>query len=242
MSAQLLDHYGIRTPRKALHEHNERARIDAVLGEPRARAGAGADLRCRHAAALRSRLSAGPRRARSRTCRSSPFRAPRRCSRRWRSPGLPTDAFGFIGFLPVQGRGARQCARGAQGSRAKRWCSTNRRAGSATRLPRWPKCSATIATAAVALELTKRFERVASRHARRPRRRVRRRRDQGRGGDPRRRRRRSRRSRCRRLAGGARRGAGRRSRCAPPSTRSPHSFGLKRKEVYDAALALKAEE
>ena len=29
-SATLLEHYGIRTPRQALHEHNERARIEPV--------------------------------------------------------------------------------------------------------------------------------------------------------------------------------------------------------------------
>ena len=34
-SATLLAHYGIRTPRRALHEHNERAKLDLILDELR---------------------------------------------------------------------------------------------------------------------------------------------------------------------------------------------------------------
>src|SRR3954447_13078278 len=32
-SATLLEHYGIRTPRRSLHEHNERARIGEIVAE-----------------------------------------------------------------------------------------------------------------------------------------------------------------------------------------------------------------
>ena len=96
--------------------------------------------------------------------------------------------------------------------------------------------------AAVALELTKRFERVVSRHARRASRRVQAM-DETKG-------------EAVIVVGGAPERGGRRGRLAARrwprrSSGQPlraavdeitERFGLKRKEVYDAALALKAEE
>ncbi len=74
-SARLLDHYGIKTPREALHEHNERERIEPLLADLARGAAHRADLGRRHAAALRSGLSSGARRPRR---RRTDFRRPRR--------------------------------------------------------------------------------------------------------------------------------------------------------------------
>ena len=180
-----------------------------------------ADLRCRHAAALRSRLSAGAGGARGGAaglCRARRLGAARGAGGR---PGLPTDAFTFFGFLPAKAGARANAPRRAGGTRRKRWCSTNRRAGSARRCGAGRGLRRRSGQAAVALELTKNFERVARGHAGRPRGRFAAEADQGRGGD-----------RRGRGAGDGRRcpptgrpalGRGARTsrRCAPPSTRSP---------------------
>lgn len=156
-SATLLDHYGIRTPRKSLHEHNERARIGEVIssieagravaqisdagtpllsdpGFPLVRAVREANLQVfanPGASALLAALA---------------------------SAGLPTDAFGFVGFLPSKS-GARANALTALKARGDTlvFYESPRRLGDtlaamAEALGDRP--------AAVALELTKRFERV----------------------------------------------------------------------------------
>ena len=189
-----------------------------------ARIGAGAavarPLGRGHATAFRSRVSAGARRAqdaghpRARAPGASAVLAALAIV------GLPTDAFGFVGFLPPKSE-ARANAIAALAERRDTLVSTSRRAGW------WRRCGAMEdgfgydRPAAVALELTKRFERtyrgtvgsvLAELEADRG--------DQGRGGDPRRR--------------GAGAGGGRgdtgvphwrqRSKanpCAPRSTRSP---------------------
>jgi 16S rRNA (cytidine1402-2'-O)-methyltransferase len=236
-SATLLDHYGIRTPRKSLHEHNERARIGEVLqsleagravaqisdagtpllsdpGFPLVRAVREANLpvfAIPGASALLAALA---------------------------SAGLPTDAFGFIGFLPSKA-GARANALVALKSRADTlvFYESPRRLGDtlaamAEALGERP--------AAVALELTKRFERV----------------ERGTlgelamhfgAGDTK--------GEAVILVGGAEgvvveeadwKAALEEALVAQPLRAAVDEitarYGLKRKEVYDAALALKAEE
>jgi 16S rRNA (cytidine1402-2'-O)-methyltransferase len=158
VSHKLLDHYGIRTPRSPLHEHNERSRIDAILAElgagkaialisdagtplisdpgfPLVRAAQGAGIAVYAvpgASALLSALSIA---------------------------GLPTDSFTFIGFLPTKSE-ARANAVAALADRRetlvfyespRRLVDTLRALADALGDDR---------PAAAALELTKRFERV----------------------------------------------------------------------------------
>ena len=92
--------------------------------------------------------------------RASPrCRAPRRCWRRWRSAGLPTDRFFFEGFLPPKdGRAARAHRRACAASR-RRWCSSRAARASPRRSPTSPPGSAP-REAAVCRELTKLHEEV----------------------------------------------------------------------------------
>lgn len=157
-SARLLDHYGIIGPRKSLHEHNERERVDEVLaqladgkaiavisdagtpllsdpGYPLVRAARGAGLpvfAVPGASALLSALAVS---------------------------GLPTDAFTFVGFLPPKAV-----------ARRNRLDELRTRPETLVFYESPRRLGATLATmaevfgdgreAAVALELTKRFERV----------------------------------------------------------------------------------
>ena len=102
----LLDHYGIATPVESLFEHNERARVPGLIrrleagerlavvtdaGSP-AVADPGYPLvRAAIAAGIRVESVPGP---------SAPIAA-------LQVSGFPTDAFAFVGFLPVK-RGARR--------------------------------------------------------------------------------------------------------------------------------------
>lgn len=157
-SGKLLDHYGIRTKRQPLHEHNERARIEPVLtsiaggaavalisdagtplvsdpGFPLVRAAQDAGhpvFAIPGASALLAALSVA---------------------------GLPTDAFGFLGFLPPKSE-ARANAIAALKDRRdtlvfyespRRLVETLRAMAEGFGYDR---------PAAVALELTKRFERT----------------------------------------------------------------------------------
>lgn len=156
-SATLLDHYGIRTPRKSLHEHNERARIGEVI----------ASIQAGRAVAQISDagtpLLSDPGFPLVRAVREAnlPVFANPGASAllaALASAGLPTDAFGFIGFLPSKS-GARANALTALKPRGDTlvFYESPRRLGDtlaamAEALGDRP--------AAVALELTKRFERV----------------------------------------------------------------------------------
>ncbi|WP_323014270.1 16S rRNA (cytidine(1402)-2'-O)-methyltransferase [Devosia sp.] len=157
MSARLLDHYGVKARRMALHEHNERARIDAILariaggeaialisdagtpllsdpGFPLIRALAEANLPVfpiPGASALLSGLVVA---------------------------GLPTDAFAFHGFLPSKA--------GARANALKKLADSRETLVFYESPRRLANTLAAMAEAfgarpaAVALELTKRFERV----------------------------------------------------------------------------------
>lgn len=156
-SATLLDHYGIRTARKSLHEHNERARIGEVIaavGEGRAVAqisDAGTPLLSDPGFPL-------VRAVREAGLPVFALPGPSALLAALATAGLPTDAFGFIGFLPAKA-GARDNALAALKARSDTlvFYESPRRLGDTL---------AAMADAfgdrpaAIALELTKRFERV----------------------------------------------------------------------------------
>lgn len=238
MSARLLDHYGIRTPRKALHEHNERARAEAVLD----------DLRRGGKVALISDagtpLLSDPGFPLVRAAREADlpvFAIPGASAllAALATAGLPTDAFTFIGFLPAKA-GQRANALTPLKSRTETlvFYESPRRIGDS--LAAMAEVFGADRPAAVALELTKRFERLhrgtladlgaefAS--------------DETRG------------EAVILVAGATETGvttedwqAALSAALADQPLRAAvdeitEKFGLKRKEVYDAALALKAEK
>ncbi|MBN9308192.1 MAG: 16S rRNA (cytidine(1402)-2'-O)-methyltransferase [Devosia sp.] len=156
-SATLLDHYGIRTPRKSLHEHNERARVGEVI------AAIGAGRAVAQISDAGTPLLSDPGFPLVRAVREAglpvfALPGPSALLAALASAGLPTDTFGFIGFLPAKA-GARANALAALRARGDTlvFYESPRRLGDTL---------AAMADAfgdrpaAVALELTKRFERV----------------------------------------------------------------------------------
>ena len=157
-SATLLDHYGIRAEKRSLHEHNERQRADAIvaaIGEGRAVAqisDAGTPLLSDPGFPLvRAVREAG----------LPVFAIPGASAllAALASAGLPTDAFGFIGFLPNKA-GQRANALAALRGRMDTlvFYESPRRLGDS--LAAMAEAFGADRPAAVALELTKRFERV----------------------------------------------------------------------------------
>lgn len=158
-SARLLDHYGIRTPRKPLHEHNERARIEAILGD------LGRGGRIALISDAGTPLLSDPgfplvRAAREAGLPVFAIPGPSALLAALAVAGLPTDAFAFVGFLPPRA-GARANALGALRSRPETlvFYESPRRLGPA--LSAMAEALGGNREAAVALELTKRFERVS---------------------------------------------------------------------------------
>ena len=158
MSARLLDHYGIRTPRKALHEHNERQRLDAVIE----------DLQRGGRVALISDagtpLLSDPGFPLVRAAREAGlpvFAVPGASAllAALATAGLPTDSFAFFGFLPSK---AGQRAAALAGNKDSRetlvYYESPRRLGDT--LAAMADAFGADRPAAVALELTKRFERL----------------------------------------------------------------------------------
>ena len=158
MSARLLDHYGIRTVRKALHEHNERARIDAVLD----------DLRRGGKVALISDagtpLLSDPGFPLVRAAREADlpvFAIPGASAllATLATAGLPTDAFSFVGFLPSKaGQRANALLAWKDSRETLVFYESPRRIGDS--LVAMAETFGADRPAAVALELTKRFERL----------------------------------------------------------------------------------
>jgi 16S rRNA (cytidine1402-2'-O)-methyltransferase len=157
-SATLLDHYGIRAEKRSLHEHNERQRADeivAAIAEGRAVAqisDAGTPLLSDPGFPLvRAVREAG----------LPVFAVPGASAllAALASAGLPTDAFGFIGFLPSKA-GQRANALAALRGRTDTlvFYESPRRLGDS--LAAMAEAFGAERQAAVALELTKRFERV----------------------------------------------------------------------------------
>jgi 16S rRNA (cytidine1402-2'-O)-methyltransferase len=158
MSARLLDHYSIRTARKALHEHNERARIDAVLD----------DLRRGGKVALISDagtpLLSDPGFPLVRAAREADlpvFAIPGASAllAALATAGLPTDAFSFVGFLPAKaGQRANALTAWKDSRETLVFYESPRRIGDS--LAAMAETFGADRPAAVALELTKRFERL----------------------------------------------------------------------------------
>ncbi|HVY51597.1 MAG TPA: 16S rRNA (cytidine(1402)-2'-O)-methyltransferase [Devosia sp.] len=158
MSARLCEHFGIATPRRALHEHNERALIAPILE----------DLRRGSRLALISDagtpLLSDPGFPLVRAAREDglPIFAVPGASALLGAlavAGLPTDAFSFLGFLPPRPE-ARDRALRALAGRAETlvFYESPRRLGES--LGAMAKVFGAERLGVVALELTKKFERV----------------------------------------------------------------------------------
>ncbi|HWA18738.1 MAG TPA: 16S rRNA (cytidine(1402)-2'-O)-methyltransferase [Devosia sp.] len=156
-SATLLTHYGIRTPRKALHEHNERELIEAILAD------LGRGGRVALISDAGTPLLSDPGFPLVRAAREAglPVFAIPGASALLGAlavAGLPTDAFSFVGFLPAKA-----------GARANAIAALKPLPGTLVFYESPRRLGETLAAlaeglgdrdAAVALELTKKFERV----------------------------------------------------------------------------------
>ena len=157
-SARLTEHFGISTPRKALHEHNERALAEAIAADV-ARGGRVALI-----SDAGTPLLSDPGFPVVRAVRDAAlpvFAAPGASAllAALAVAGLPTDAFTFAGFLPAKA-GARGTALAALADRRETlvFYESPRRLGEA--LTAMAEAFGADRQAVVALELTKKFERV----------------------------------------------------------------------------------
>lgn len=156
-TARLFDAYAIRTPRSALHEHNERARVADILS--RLEAGAVIAL----VSDAGTPLLSDPgfplvRAAREKGLPVFPVPGPSALLAALAGAGLPTDAFSFFGFLPPK-TGQRVNALSPLAARPETlvFYESPRRLGAA--LADMAKAFGTGRQGVVALELTKKFER-----------------------------------------------------------------------------------
>jgi 16S rRNA (cytidine1402-2'-O)-methyltransferase len=157
-SARLTEHFGIAAPRKALHEHNERALADAIV-EDIARGGRVALI-----SDAGTPLLSDPGFPVVRAVREAglPVIAAPGASALLAAlavAGLPTDAFTFAGFLPPKTEG-RKTALAALRDRRETlvFYESPRRLGDT--LAAMAEVFGADRLAVVALELTKKFERV----------------------------------------------------------------------------------
>jgi 16S rRNA (cytidine1402-2'-O)-methyltransferase len=157
-SARLLEHYGIEAPRKALHDHNERALVETILAD------LGRGGRVALISDAGTPLLSDPGFPLVRAAREAglPVFATPGASALLAGlavAGLPTDSFSFAGFLPAKS-GARQTAlRELLGRRDTLvFYESPRRLGET--LAAMAEIFGVARLAAVALELTKKFERV----------------------------------------------------------------------------------
>ena len=107
-TAHLLARYAITTPTTSLHEHNEAAEVGVARRAAAARREHRAGVGCGHADDFRSRAALDSRGDRRRDPRRADSRAERRAWPRWPRPGLPTDAFTFLGFPPTRSKDRKQ--------------------------------------------------------------------------------------------------------------------------------------
>jgi len=158
-SARLFDAYGMRTPRQPLHEHNERQRMPAI-----AEAIAGGAAYALISDAGTPLLSdPGFPLVRELVARGLPvFTVPGASAllSALSVAGLPTDAFGFIGFLPPKTR-ARRNALEPLRPRRDTLCFYESPRRLAETLSDMAAIFGEERIGAVALELTKKFERVS---------------------------------------------------------------------------------
>lgn len=157
-SAKLLEHFGIKTPRTALHEHNERARIEGILS----RLGEGQAIALISDAGTPLLSDPGFPLVRAAREGDYPVFAVPGASALLGAlsvAGLPTDRFMFVGFLPPKA-GARANALKTLASRTETlvFYESPRRLGAT--LAALSEIFGTERDGAVALELTKKFERV----------------------------------------------------------------------------------
>ena len=158
-SAKLLDHYGISTRRSPLHEHNERARVEALVAE----LGGGAKIALISDAGTPLLSDPGFPLVRAvREVGLPVFAIPGASAllAALATAGLPTDSFSFMGFLPPKA-GQRANALAALRARPETLCfyESPRRLGDT--LAAMAGAFGPDREAAVALELTKRFERLS---------------------------------------------------------------------------------
>jgi 16S rRNA (cytidine1402-2'-O)-methyltransferase len=158
MSARLLDHYGIKTRRVALHEHNERAKADDIVG----RVAAGEALALISDAGTPLLSDPGFPLIRALAAAGLPVFGVPGASALLSAlvvAGLPTDAFAFHGFLPPKAGARTTALRALKVSRETLvFYESPRRL--ADTLAGMAEVLGGERHAAVALELTKRFERV----------------------------------------------------------------------------------
>jgi 16S rRNA (cytidine1402-2'-O)-methyltransferase len=157
-SARLLEHYGITTPRKALHEHNERTLVEPILDDVRR----GGKVALISDAGTPLLSDPGFPLVRAAQEAGLPVLAVPGASALLAGlavAGLPTDAFGFLGFLPAKA-GQRLTALRALSARIDTlvFYESPRRLGET--LAVMAEVFGGERVAAVALELTKKFERV----------------------------------------------------------------------------------
>jgi 16S rRNA (cytidine1402-2'-O)-methyltransferase len=158
-SAKLTSHFGVDTPRKALHEHNEHALIEAITGD------IGRGGRVALISDAGTPLLSDPGFPLVRAVREAGlpvFAAPGASAllAALAVAGLPTDAFSFLGFLPPKAEG-RKTALGDLKARRETlvFYESPRRLGDT--LAAMAEIFGAERLAVVALELTKKFERVS---------------------------------------------------------------------------------
>jgi 16S rRNA (cytidine1402-2'-O)-methyltransferase len=157
-SAKLLDHYGIRTPRSPLHEHNERARIEPLLAE------LSAGRRIALISDAGTPLVSDPGFPLVRAVQEAGlpvFAVPGASAvlAALSIAALPTDSFTFLGFLPNKHE-ARENAIAGYALRRETLVFLESPRRLAETLAALSRQIGNDRPAVVALELTKRFERV----------------------------------------------------------------------------------
>lgn len=158
-SARLTEHFGIATPRKALHEHNERELVDAIAGDI-SRGGRVALI-----SDAGTPLLSDPGFPLVRALREAGlpvFAAPGASAllAALAVAGLPTDAFSFLGFLPPKAEGRRTALTALKGRRETLvFYESPRRLGDS--LAAMAEVFGAERLGVVALELTKKFERIS---------------------------------------------------------------------------------
>lgn len=156
-TARLCDAYAIKTPRTALHEHNERARIEGIL----ARLDEGAAIALVSDAGTPLLSDPGfplVRAAREAELPVFPVPGASALLAALTGAGLPTDAFSFVGFLPPK-TGQRKNALAPLASRTETLVFYESPRRIADALADMAGTFGPDRPAVVALELTKRFER-----------------------------------------------------------------------------------